>query len=466
MNVNIDIFEAFDITIDLCKESYEPQTKGKDFLEGEFPVIFRKVGSTLYVAIRGTKNDFSTLKSSMESIKNMIVDCSVGDILGENTKLKDFDEFKIDLPDDKAQLTGHAGFMKELAKYYFEIKEKIRGFYGTVVNCVFTGHSAGGALATLLYYVYVNDSNIKDRIPVYYTITYGAPRVIRDTINNIDMYNKTCPDLIRCFNANDIVSYIPFRYASSYLGTMGSGFVHLGQPIPMDTNVENNSLNALILQVLRGNKAIYSEIFTKYTFDELRENEIIGLLTSDNYLGLMADCMFQCYQKVGVKENVNDEMIKAQTSKILFESQKILEYSLKCDLAEPLGIDEILKQNDIFTSDTQRDVGVSGIYGSIMKYNKLGVEAHDLDQYRKNASKLEQREFDTGQSFLDRETGQSFLDKQTDEEVEYPLPKVPKPVTKSKLFIDLVDEIMNNKEIIGAVEVSDEVQLPALIKIL
>ena len=78
----IDIFEAFDITIDLCKESYDTSTKGEDYLEGEFPLIFRKIGSTLYVAFRGTKNDFSTLKSSYESIKNMIVDCSVADILG------------------------------------------------------------------------------------------------------------------------------------------------------------------------------------------------------------------------------------------------------------------------------------------------------------------------------------------------------------------------------------------------
>ena len=44
------------------------------------------------------------------------------------------------------------------------------------------------------------------------------------------------------------------------------------------------------------------------------------------------------------------------------------------------------------------------------------------------------------------------------------IPKIPIPVTKSKLFIDLVDEIMNNKEIIGAVEVSDKEDLPALIK--
>ena len=454
---SIDIFKAFDITIDLCKESYEPQTKGKDLLEGEFPIIFRQLGHTLYVAIRGTKNDFSSLTSSLESIRNMIVDCSAGDILGENTMLYDFLEFAFDLPQDKSQLTGHAGFMKELAKYYFEIKEKIRTYYGAVKHLVFTGHSAGGAMATLLYYVYVNDFRIEDKIPVYYTITYGAPRVIRDTIDNIDLFNISCPKMIRCFNANDIVSYIPFRNPSPYLGSMGSGFVHLGQPIPMDTNIENNTLNALILQVLRGDKEIYSEIFTKYTFDELRENNIIGLITSDKYLGILGDSLFECYKKVGVKEEVTVDMIKAQTTKLLFESQKILDYSLKCDLAQPLGINEILKQNDIFTSDTQRDIGISGIFGSLMKYNKLGVEAHDLDTYRKNASKLEKRQFDTGKS---------YLDELSETEVEFPLPLKPKPVSTSKVYINLMNRIMddiNSGKLIGAVEI-EEKNLPAIIK--
>ena len=452
----IDIFKEFDITIDLCKEAYEPQTKGKDFLEGEFPVIFRKIGDTLYVAFRGTKNDFSTLQSSLESIKNMIVDCSVGDLLGEDTKLSEFEIFNMDLPDDKSKLTGHAGFMKELDKYYREIKEKIKGFYGGVVNVVFTGHSAGGALATLMYYVYENDFSLEDKIPVYYTITYGSPRVIRDSITNIDLFNKSCPDMIRCFNANDIVSYIPFRYPSPYIGSMGSGFVHLGQPIPMDTNIENNSLNGLILQVLRGNKDVYNDIYKNYSFDELRENEIIGLITSDDYLGLLGESLFSCYQKVGVKKEITDEMIKAQTSKILFDSQKILDYALKCDLAQPLGIDEILRQSPIFTSDTQQDIGISSIYGALMKYNKLGVEAHDLDVYRDNANQLEQLELDSGIS---------FWDKDSDKNVKYPLPTTSIPVSRSKVFGELVDKIMNDirsGKIIGGIEIPEE-DLPVLI---
>ena len=137
---DIDLFNAFDITIDLCKEAYEPQTLGKDFLEGEFPVIFRKIGNTLYIAFRGTRNDFSTLQSSLESIRNMIIDCSVGDILGENTSLAEFSVFKSRLND--SSLTGHAGFMKELSKYYLDILEKIKSYYNFASKVVFTGHSA------------------------------------------------------------------------------------------------------------------------------------------------------------------------------------------------------------------------------------------------------------------------------------------------------------------------------------
>ena len=452
-NVDIDLFNAFDITIDLCKEAYEPQTSGKDFLEGEFPVIFRKIGNTLYVAFRGTKNDFSSLQSSLESIRNMIIDCSVGDILGEDTSLAEFPVFKSRLND--SSLTGHAGFMKELSKYYLDILEKIKSYYNFASKVVFTGHSAGGALATLMYYIYIRDDKIEERLPVYYSITYGSPRVIRDSINNKELYTKYCPNLFRCFNANDIVTYIPFNKESEYLGTMGSGFTHVGLPLPMDTNIEKNSLNALLLQVLRGNKEVFSEIFTKYTFDELRDNEIIGLLTSDNYLGLMGNTMFQCYQKVGVGEEVTNEMIVSQTSKILSESQDILDYSLKCDLAQPLGIAEILQENNIFTSEIQEDVGVSGIYGSLMKYNKLGVEAHDLKLYRENANLFEKRELETGTTPYSK-----------DKEKTYDLPPVPVPVTASTLYSDLVNrmvEDISNGSLVGAIEI-DQNDLPAIIE--
>lgn len=457
---DIDIFKAFDITIDLCKEAYDP-TATTDLLEGEFPVVFRKIGNTLFCVFRGTRNDFSTLKSSLESIKNMIVDCSVGDVLGEDTSLAEFGVFNSRLDDLEVKLTGHAGFMKELSIYYLDIKTKISNYYGNATNIVFSGHSAGGALATLMNYVYVNDTFIDDKLPVYYTITYGSPRVIKNTINNKELYTKACPNVMRCFNANDIVTYIPFNKQSSYLGTMGSGFTHVGKPIPMDTNIETNSLNALVLQVLRGNKGVFSQILKRYTFDELRENNFIGLITSDKYLGLTATSMFECFQKVGVKEDVSDEMIKASTNALLTDSQNILDYALKCDLAQPLGISEILKVNNIFDSEIQEDIGISSITGSLMGYNKLSVEAHDLNMYRENALNFEMMELETGTTFWGR--GER---KKEEAEGTYPLPPIPIPVTINKVYIDLIGEILKDIEsgkIVGAIPI-DEGDLPAMIE--
>lgn len=457
---DIDIFKAFDITIDLCQEAYDP-TATTDLLEGEFPVIFRKIGNTLFVVFRGTRNDFSTLASSLESIKNMIVDCSIGDILGENTSLAEFDVFKARLDDIEAKLTGHAGFITELSKYYLDIWTKISQYYNDATNIVFSGHSAGGALATLMNYVYVNDTAGEDKLPVYYTITYGSPRVIRDTIDNKDLFNKACPNLMRCFNANDIVAYIPFNKPSPYVGSMGSGFTHVGRPIPMDTNIEKNTLNGLILQVLRGNKGVFSEILKRYTFDELRENNFIGLITSDRYLGLTATAMFQCFTKVGVKEDVSNEMIRASTNKLLTDSQQILDYALKCDLTEPLGINEVLKQNNIFVSEVREDIGISSIYGSLMGYNVLSVDAHNLKKYRENADKFEKLELSTGTTFWNKEERV-----EEEQEGEYPLPTTTTPVTINKVYIDLIDEIvkdLDSGKIVGAIPI-DETDLPAMIE--
>ena len=107
-------------------------------------------------------------------------------------------------------------------------------------------------------------------------------------------------------------------------------------------------------------------------------------------------------------------------------------------------------------SEVQQDVGISGVIGSLMGYNKLSVKAHDLDTYKENSEKLKRREI---------ETGTSYLEPITEELDTYPLPPKPIPVTTRKVYIDLIGEIIEDIEsgkIVGAIEI-DEDDLPALI---
>jgi len=454
-----NIVGLFKDTSILSKEVYDDQTRfdvGKDFIDGDFPCLISKQGETLYLAFRGTRNDFSSFKSSIESIRNMIIDASTGDILGEDTSLAEFPVFKECLPDWASLLTGHAGFMKELEQYYNTVKNEINIFLGQVKNIVITGHSAGGGIATLFYYVYMNDFKIKKKIPVKNVITYGSPRVIRDTYQNIELYNTSCKDLIRCFNANDIVSYTPLRKPSSFGGSLISGFVHVGFPFPLDTNIEENSLNALILQVLRGNKDKFIEIFLNYNLNEIRENNIIGLITSDKYLSVIGESLFTCYTKVATKPEITDSMLLAYTHRTLQESQKILDYSLKCGLAEPLGVAEILKNNDIYNSEIQQDIGLTGIGSVLLGYSKINVESHDMDRYIENIEKLERREL---------ETGKTPLEPIINENTQYPLPTKPVPITPTNIYNSLVEKMLKDiqsGELVGAIEVDDD-DLPSII---
>ena len=457
-NVN-NIVELFKDTATLAKEVYDDQTRfdvGKDFIDGDFPCLIAKQGENLYLSFRGTKNDFSSFTSSIESIRNMIIDASTGDILGENTSLAEFPVFRDCLPEWASVLTGHAGFMRELEQYYNTVKNEINIFVGQVRDLIITGHSAGGGIATLFYYIYMNDFKIKKKIPVKNVITYGSPRVIRDTYQNTELFRTTCKDLIRCFNANDIVTYTPLRKPSSWGGSLISGFVHVGFPFPLDTNIETNSLNGLILQVLRGNKDKFDEIFLNYNLDEIRENNIIGLITSDKYLSVIGESLFQCYTKVATNPEVTDSMLLEYTHRLLQESEKILDYSLKCGLASPLGVTEILKNNNIYNSEIQEDIGLTGISSALLGYSKVSVEAHGMDKYIENIERLERRELETGKTPLEP------IENTT---TQYPLPTEPVPVTTSNVYNGLVTKILtdiDSGKLVGAVEVDDD-DLPSII---
>ena len=443
----------------MAKDAYDKQSSqgiDKYFITGDFPILFHKRGDILYIAVRGTNNNFTSFTEGVDSIRNMMIDCMTADVLGENTSLCEYDVFSRVLTKEKASLTAHMGFIEELGQYYNRVKEEIQIYSGFVKEIVLSAHSAGGAISCLLYYVYENDITLRgNRIPIANVYTFGSPRVIRDSPVNLELYREKCNNLVRVFNANDIISYVPLHKSTSWGGSTTSGFIHVGKPLPLDTNIENNSLNALILQVLRGNTNKFDELFKKYDFDTIRKNEIIALITSDAYLSLMSESLFTSYKNFAVKQDVSDDMLVAATGKLLTDSQELLDYTEKANLGKPLGISDILRNNNIFDSEVQQDIGITGIIGSLFGYNRLSVAAHNLDKYIENVILLNQS------AIYDATGGTSG----SPEKKKYALPLVPEPVDMNSLYKKLIDKLLDEIDsdtVIGAVEI-DATDLPAVI---
>ena len=428
---NID--ELFLHVLDLCEDSYMKETKfevDKYFIDGNFPVLLNRSGDTIFVIFRGTNNNFTTYEDIVNSISNMITDMTTWDgaAVNQNIKYSTLVEQAL-LSEEARDLGAHIGFIKELAKYYKSIADEIQLYDGVCNHVVLGGHSAGGALATLFYYVYANDRNLKSKIPVEYCITYGSPRVLLNRHEFITQFNNSCPSYYRVFNVNDIVSYLPFNKGSVFDSGIASGFTHVGLPMCLDSNVDDNSLNALILQVVKGNYKAFDEIFLNYSLNEIRENKLIEFITSNQYLSLMGDSMFKCYQNVGTRRDVSDEMILFYARELMSEGEKLLDYGLKCDLLEPLTISDMLKQNNIGENVEQENVTISSIGSMLLGFSKMSVEGHGFPKYRENINKRVDREVLDKTPFLEPFTYENTL---------------PKAVTPESVTIDMMASIQDD----------------------
>lgn len=104
-------------------------------------------------------------------------------------------------------LIGHMGFIRYIASVYQDIKRELEG----VANFEITGHSLGGAMATIFAYVYYLDTY---KQPLH-AFVFGSPRVF---MGDVEKYNKKI-DLVRFQNSNDAATYVPSKEVS------GSGVI-------------------------------------------------------------------------------------------------------------------------------------------------------------------------------------------------------------------------------------------------
>lgn len=113
----------------------------------------------------------------------------------------------------------HRGFLKGFQVMWPEIRAKLKEWQTQAQSLWLTGHSLGGALATLAM-----ASLGEEAKPVHGLYTFGQPRVGGKTFaRNFDLDFKA--RMFRFVNNNDVVTRVPTR---------NSGFRHVGQVLMFD----------------------------------------------------------------------------------------------------------------------------------------------------------------------------------------------------------------------------------------
>jgi len=144
-------------------------------------------------------------------------------------------------PDTDLQV--HDGFVKSLSRAYKRLKEDVLSKLGGKELWV-TGHSYGGALATIFAYVFSLDPEGVRPSQVY---VFGSPRVFLSSDDLNTRFSSVVPGLVRIQNQKDIVTSLPHKGSWSELwnvtrnagfffgsiigaavGFMSGGYAHVG----------------------------------------------------------------------------------------------------------------------------------------------------------------------------------------------------------------------------------------------
>jgi len=448
--MNID--ELFDKTLELSEMAYDEDARLGDnyfFLDEDtdFPILFNLDESTLYIAIRGTNTKMDNLKNVKNTIGNILTDIGITDQFSLGNFLENYDEFKENVNSDFLKLKAHKGFLETLSKFYPEVRKTIEMYKDIVNNLVITGHSAGGALAGLFYYVYNNDRrNNKLTIKISNVVTYGSPRFLYNNKTNIDLYYKNCPNLLRVFNVNDIVTYIPFNKPLLGFTTITDGFTHVGKPIPLDSNLENNSLNAITIQTIRNNvKNMFG--ITEDNLDIMDFLDSIKVTYQDKYLQLLTASLFQSYKSVITREDLTKDELIQISKEFKTRAEQLENWDSKSEILKPLEIYDILIQNPIGETPEQQNIVISSLGGAILGMNNICAKAHQFPYYRKYINILKEREVTKRKNILEKTNNNK-------NDFYYPPLKVNELTLMDRLEIE-INKMVEEGLIVGLIEEED-----------
>ena len=408
-----------------AREMFQPEGQSYYFSEYDTPFLIHKQGSTLYLAIRGTdfidaKDGTGLLEGNLyATFSNVMTDANVaGRIKGEDKpRLGDsplisgqdpilnpiLSQF---LPQSLAEIKFHSGMLQAIADIYPELRRNLDKFHNLVNDLVITGHSLGGGMSAILYYIYRNDITFPEKkIKVSRVITYGSPRILVNRQDYIDNYNGRCGrELIRVWNKFDLVTYAPFNNVSSQLladivkflsGGMivASGFTHIGKSFCLNGDYQNQNINLLIQETLRRGGDILKVLLENK--ENVETSKLINFMLSEKYEELLLKGLCIAGEKTKVKNNVNGVTLRLLALKLQQDSEQLFSYAEKCKLLERFNLEQLLLNTPIGEDPEQEDYTVASlaplIFGMYTKKNKDG-SPHSTRRYRRLLYKLIARE--------------------------------------------------------------------------
>ena len=434
---NID--ELLRLSFQVASNAYNDQVIdiiGEYYLVSGYsvPILFHKQGNKLFIGFRGTN-----------SIANIISDLYTTNpfVIGEN-KLNYYEFFRNRINEQKA-VSFHAGFIEALvyppnkhkrlgqkieADYtplYAMIRENIDSFKGQVTDIIFSGHSYGGALASIVYYLYMNDSYNEDEkiLNSVRCVSYGSPRFVLD--GSQDEYNRVCPNLIRIWNERDVVTYVPF-----YRGITGTniidGFRHVGKSFCLDKPLARNDINRLLTDYMNKGEPIVDRALrgNPNNFDNIK------LLENTDYQRNLMVNLFSSLSKCEVKEQVNQENILNMETKINMELQ---DGGNPNDILKGIGLNNFINDELVTGEDPrQSHFYFTSLYGFVMSMSKVSTDAHRLSAYKEGIDRVISIEINSQVDVL--EAGISI------EEAE--IEQVKKIITKQNLELEVKKRISKN----------------------
>ncbi len=374
---NVD--ELIQRCLELCKLSYrDTESVGQGYSwirdDVDFPVLFHETNRRLFITFRGTQSWENALTDlDLTSVGTPETPQEV-EQLKEANFLYTFDNLTRYLTTQFSTIEMHQGFLKSLNDMYETVIQKMSTY--TVDEVILTGHSAGGALASIMYYVYTNDTRL-GKLTISNCVPIASPRFLFEQY--LDLYNINCPEVVRVWNLYDPVPYVPLHQPLIGISTIVDGYAHVGKSLCLNGSQTHNNPNRFIYNILKNGQASLPQIMKLQKMS--KTNSLIDFMLDPRYESALFDTTIRCLQNVSVKPNVSKQAIASVVANLNRDMERIQQYQAKCMLAQPFGIAEILQQEPLGESEEQQNWGIISRVLMSMLANQSFSKEHDLEVY-------------------------------------------------------------------------------------